>query len=109
MKGSAQKEIPKSTALLGNYPNPANPKTEIRFHLPAFNGFQGQAGISDFGLVKLVVFDLLGREVATLVDGIMEPGDHRVTFDASNLGSGVYFYRLTTNNFSDVKKLVVLR
>jgi len=89
--------IPATTALLGNYPNPFNPKTEIRFQ------------ISDYGWIKLIVFDLLGREVATLVDGFMEPGYHQVTLDASALASGLYIYRLTAGSSSDVKKLVVLK
>jgi hypothetical protein len=55
------------------------------------------------------VYDVLGREVATLVNGVQEPGDHRVLFDASNLPSGVYLYRLQAGNHFDQKKMLLLK
>jgi len=84
-------------ALLQNYPNPFNPSTTIRYQVPVASH------------VTLTVFDLLGREVATLVDGVEEPGNKSVTFDASNLASGMYLYRLKAGTFVETRKLMVLR
>ena len=80
-----------------NYPNPFNPNTIISFELRR----------SDF--VTLKVYDILGREIADLINGVKEAGVHQVTFDASNLTSGVYFYRLQSGNFMETKKMVLLR
>ena len=74
--------VPSSSALLQNYPNPFNPSTDIRFQ------------IAEHGLVSLKVYDLLGREGATLVDEMLAPGSYQITFNAKGLSSGVYFYRL---------------
>ncbi len=74
---------PEEFLLSQNYPNPFNPSTVIEFSIPST------------GNATLKVFDVLGREVATLVDGILEPGNHKAWFDAGDLGSGIYFYRLT--------------
>jgi hypothetical protein len=89
--------IPVHPTLQQNYPNPFNPTTEIKYH------------VSDFGLVTLKVYDILGREVATLVNERKPAGSYSVTFDGSHLASGVYFYRLQAVDFVEVKKLVVLR
>lgn len=78
-----------------NYPNPFNPTTQIRFALP----------IS--GYVKLIVYDMLGREVARLADGLMGAGYHSVTWDASRVSSGIYIYKLSAGNFVQVKKMIV--
>ncbi len=83
--------------LSQNYPNPFNPTTAI--------GYQLTAG----GFVTLKVFNVLGREVATLVNQPMTSGNHQVTFDASSLGSGVYFYRLSSGSFSATRKLLLLK
>lgn len=80
-----------------NYPNPFNPSTKIRYQLPS----------SSF--VSLKVYDVLGNEVAVLVDEFMDAGRYEVEFNADNLPSGVYFYKLKTGNFSDVKKMLLLR
>ena len=109
-----QPELPTEFRLEQNYPNPFNPKTDI--------GYQ----ISDYGFVELVVYDLLGREVATLVNERKAPGRYSVTWDASGQASGVYIYRLSVaplarrdlvpkkgdgnaGSFTDSKKLVVLK
>ena len=76
---------PAEFVLEQNYPNPFNPSTVIEFSTPSG------------GNASLKVYDVLGCEVATLVDGIVEPGSHKVRFDAGGLGSGIYFYRLTCN------------
>jgi len=89
--------IPSSFVLNQNYPNPFNPSTEISFQ------------VSDFGLVEVSIFDLLGRKVATLVNEKKHPGSYQVTWDATGQPSGVYFYRLSTTDFVQTKKLVLLR
>ncbi|KUG26183.1 hypothetical protein ASZ90_003979 [hydrocarbon metagenome] len=91
-------------SLHQNYPNPFNPSTKIKFTIP-------NVGDENFRPLqtKLIVFDLLGREVKTLVNRQMQPGTYEVIFDASNLPSGVYFYRLTNGNFSQTKKMLLMR
>jgi hypothetical protein len=88
-------------ALEQNYPNPFNPRTGIRFQVP---------GVSD---VRLSVYDLLGREVAVLVDERKEAGSFQVGFDGSGLPSGMYFYQLRardgTKEFTEVKKLLLVK
>lgn len=84
-------------ALHQNYPNPFNPNTVIRYQLPVSS------------TVSLKVFDLLGREVAVLVDGKVTAGTHEVTFNASGLSSGVYFYQLQTNDFLDTKQFTLIK
>lgn len=88
---------PASFKLSQNYPNPFNPTTNIKFD------------IINKGNVKLVVFDATGREVTTLVNDNLDPGSYEVNFDASKLSSGVYFYKLTSGEFSDLKKMVLVK
>ena len=82
-------------SLSQNYPNPFNPETVIRFALP------------EAGFVKGVVYDILGREVTTLLNGEMNPGNHEVKFDAMGFASGVYFFRLEAGKYSSAIKMVV--
>lgn len=89
--------LPTAFTLEQNYPNPFNPTTMIRYELPAP------------ARVVLKVFDLLGRETATLVEGIENAGYKSVKFDASGLASGVYFFRLQSGSFVDTKRLLLLR
>lgn len=89
--------IPTTFSLDQNYPNPFNPSTSIGFR------------IVDFGLVSLKVFDVLGREVATLVEGVREPGTYTVVLDGALLTSGLYFYQLKTGRFVDVKKMLLVK
>jgi len=86
-----------SYKLYQNYPNPFNPGTIINYQIPVNN------------YVTLKVFDVSGREVATLVNEELKPGTYEVTFDGSNLPSGVYFYKLTAGDFSETKKLLLLK
>lgn len=90
-------DIPKSYKLSQNYPNPFNPVTNIAFDIPK----------SSYAVLR--VFDMLGREVAMLVNEKLDAGSYRVNFDASNLSSGTYFYSLTTSSFSQTKKLTVIK
>ena len=89
--------VPSAFSLSQNYPNPFNPTTTIRF------------SIAKLSIVDLKIYDLLGREEETLVDGPMEAGIHGVTFDATSLASGIYFYRLKAGSFTATKKLVLLK
>ncbi len=89
--------VPREFALFQNYPNPFNPTTEIRYQ------------IAEVSYVTLKIFDVLGREAATLLNEKKAPGEYSVSWDASTVPSGVYFYRLKTEKFSDVKKLILLK
>jgi len=86
-----------SYRLNQNYPNPFNPVTEIRYELPAG------------AVVQLSVFNLLGQEIARLVDAHQEAGSHSVTFDASGYPSGVYSYRMTAGGYSDTRRMMILK
>jgi hypothetical protein len=88
---------PASFQLSQNYPNPFNGTTELGF------------GISDWGFVTLKVYDILGREVATLVNEVKQPGTYTVQFDGSGLASGVYFYRLQASHFVQTRKALLIR
>jgi hypothetical protein len=92
-----QPSVPGRYVLEQNYPNPFNPSTKIQF------------SIVHRQLTIVKVFDVLGREVATLVNELKEPGTYTVQFNASSLASGVYFYRLQAGNFVQTKKLLLLR
>jgi hypothetical protein len=103
---------PESMSLEQNYPNPFNPTTNFEFRLPARQtgvGLAGQAGIARLESVTLKVFDLLGREVATLVNGMRPAGVYTIRWDASSLPSGVYFYRLQISDRSETRKLVLTK
>ncbi|MFZ4590994.1 MAG: YCF48-related protein [Ignavibacteria bacterium] len=90
-------ETPSKYSLSQNYPNPFNPTTNIKF------------SIVNSGDVKLVVYDIQGREVQTLVNESLKPGTYEAAFDGSALNSGVYFYKLITSTFSETKKMLLLK
>jgi photosystem II stability/assembly factor-like uncharacterized protein len=92
-----QNEIPANFSLSQNYPNPFNPSTKINFNLPKS------------GNVTLKVYDILGSEVATLVDESLNAGTYNIDWNASSLSSGVYFYRLQTGDFTDTKKMMLVK
>jgi len=94
--------VPEEFVLEQNFPNPFNPETIIRYALPA-------RGSANAGFVKGVVYDITGREVATLVNGEMPAGEHQISFNASGLSSGVYFARFSTADRSSMIKMVLLR
>jgi hypothetical protein len=89
--------VPLVFALLQNYPNPFNPSTTMKYELPKSS------------MVRLSVYDMLGREVSVLVSKRMDAGVHEVKFDGSNLASGVYFYRLQAGDFVQAKRLVIAK
>jgi len=94
----------KTFTLSQNYPNPFNPTTTIKYSVPAsLNPSKGGT------LVQLKVYDMLGREIASLVNEEQKPGNYEVEFNGSNLASGIYFYRIVTNNYTAVKKMLLLK
>ena len=97
---STPQQIPGRFALYQNYPNPFNPTTTMSFVI-------GSASGGSF--VTLEINDVLGREVATLVNERKEPGEHTVIWDATKFPSGVYFYKLTAGSFLDIKKLLLIK
>lgn len=106
--GVGAASVPASTfALFQNYPNPFNPKTEIRYSVPPLAGRDGQ--VSEVGKVELRMFDVLGRKVATLVNGVEMPGTHEVIFDGSALTSGVYFYRLKAGRLVETRSMILMK
>ncbi len=90
-------QLPETHQLFQNYPNPFNASTMIKFQLQENSN------------VQLKIFDTLGKEVATIIDRKMESGVHSVNFDASNLSSGVYFYKLITQNFVSTNKMILMK
>ena len=90
-------EIPSTYSLGQNYPNPFNPTTKIKFD------------VARTGDVKIVVYDVMGREVQALVNESLKPGTYEASFDASALNSGVYFYKLITDSYTETKKLLLIK
>lgn len=84
-------------SLMQNYPNPFNPTTMIKYSLPKVSG------------VTLIIYDILGRKVTTLVNEQRQPGNYEVKWDASNVASGIYFYQLKTKDYVDTKKMILLK
>ena len=89
--------VPTAFRLFQNYPNPFNPTTRIQYSVPSTQ------------YISLKIYDVLGREVALLVDGIRQPGTYTVRWDASRFSSGVYFYRLQAGKYVDTNKMILLR
>ncbi|NBC17999.1 MAG: T9SS type A sorting domain-containing protein, partial [Bacteroidetes bacterium] len=90
-------DLPQAFALAPNYPNPFNPQTTIGYELP------------EASAVRLVVYDVLGRQVAVLVDGVRPAGRHEVTFEAANLPSGVYLYQLQAGAFTQTRRMLLVK
>jgi hypothetical protein len=89
--------LPKEYRLFDNYPNPFNPSTTIKFSIP------------EKGFVKLAVYDIMGREISAPVNSEMNAGTHEVSFNAGGLASGMYFYKLSVNSFTDTKKMILIK
>lgn len=90
-------ELPTVFKLYNNYPNPFNPSTTIKYDIPQ-NAF-----------VQMTIYDILGREVDKLVNQQMQPGRYEIYWDAKNYASGTYLYKLETDNFTDIKKMILLK
>ncbi len=88
---------PEGFSLSQNYPNPFNPSTSINYSVPNSSN------------VRLSVFDLCGKEVAVLVDGYIKAGNHSVSFSAENLSSGVYYYKIAADGFSQTRKMILIK
>ncbi|RPI16786.1 MAG: T9SS C-terminal target domain-containing protein [Ignavibacteriae bacterium] len=95
-------EIPGTFALYQNYPNPFNPSTKIKFDIPSNVKRQTSN-------VKLVIFDVIGKEITTLVNEQLNPGTYEVKWNAANYPTGVYFYKLTAGSFAQTKKLILVK
>ena len=90
-----EKTLPGQYFLAQNYPNPFNPSTKIKF------------GLKDASVVSLKVYDILGNEVATLINEFRDAGDYEVNFNSVHLSSGIYFYKLTANGFAETRKMIL--
>ena len=94
-------KVPSAYSLKQNYPNPFNPTTKIKFDVANVK----QASL----LVTLKVYDIMGREVQTLINEKLTPGTYEVTFDGSALSSGVYFYKLISDGFTETKRMLMIK
>lgn len=97
IEGAARQGLPTQFALNQNYPNPFNPSTVVSFDLPVASR------------VNITVFNVLGQKVATIVDEQMEAGSYEKNWDATNYSSGLYFYRIQADNFTETKKMMLLK
>ena len=96
-KQTLAEELPDEFELSQNYPNPFNPSTLIKYSIP------------ESGFIKLSVYNLIGEEVSVLVNETLSAGYYNIAFNAANLPSGIYFYRLQTLNFTKTKKMILLK
>ncbi|MGA2668850.1 MAG: LamG-like jellyroll fold domain-containing protein [Ignavibacteria bacterium] len=94
--------VPHKFSLYQNYPNPFNPSTTIKFDIPSNPG-------NNTINVKLELFDILGREVAVMINDELQPGTYTINWDASKYSSGQYFYRLTAGSFTETRKMMILK
>jgi len=90
-------DIPKEFNLYNNYPNPFNPSTSIRFDIPSDN------------FVDIKVYNVLGMEVVTLVNEFRKAGSYIVSFNGSNLSSGVYYFKIKSGEFEEVRKMLLIK
>jgi hypothetical protein len=93
----SENKIPVKFTLYQNYPNPFNPTTNIRWSIP------------ESGKVKIIIYNLLGKEIATPVNEKLNAGTYEFVWDASEYSSGIYIYRIITDNFADTKKMVLVK
>ena len=97
IEDSQNKNIPEKFTLYQNYPNPFNPATTIKYSIPKAS------------FVTLKVYDILGREINTLVNKEQKVGVYKIQFNSNKLSSGVYFYKITAGNFVNTKKFIILK
>lgn len=97
LAGVPSSGLPTSFALAQNYPNPFNPTTQIAFDLPVASH------------LNLTIYNVLGQKVVTLIDGDMDAGSHVIGWDGASYSSGVYFYRISAGNFTETKKMLMLK
>jgi len=105
------KEVPNNIYLSQNYPNPFNPSTTIKYSIPTPprpSPYQGQ-GVREGLFVSLMIYDILGRVAATLVNENQKPGNYEVTWDAGNYPSGIYFYKLSAGPYSQTRKMILIK
>jgi hypothetical protein len=106
--------VTKDFSLYQNYPNPFNPVTKIKFSLPSVRSPMDNPSEGGAMKTKVTIFNVLGKEIATLVNEQLNPGTYEVEWDAGNYPSGVYYYQLTINNeqlsiFKETKKMVLIK
>ena len=94
---TSSEEKPAEFRLFNNYPNPFNPTTNIKFN------------IAKLSFVKIVVYDVLGREVQTLVNELLSQGSYKISFDGTSLKSGIYFYKISAGDYSEIKKMLLIK
>ena len=99
---SFTKSLEKEFVLHQNYPNPFNPTTTIKFTIPFSGRDQGES-------VRLTIYDILGNEIATLLEERKQPGKYRIEFEGGDLSSGIYYYTLETGNFRETKKMLLIK
>jgi hypothetical protein len=109
---SSNNNIPQEYALYQNYPNPFNPVTKIKFDIPLLKGSGSEVGHG--ALTKLIIYDILGRETANLVNNELTAGTYEINWDASAYSSGIYFYKLIVSNngqiiFENSKKMLIIK
>ncbi|MBZ0201849.1 MAG: T9SS type A sorting domain-containing protein [Ignavibacteria bacterium] len=95
-------QIPAQYTLYQNYPNPFNPSTNIRFDVPAERNGRDRS-------LQIIIYDMLGREIVVLVNENLKPGTYEVEWDGGSYPSGIYFYKLTANNFRETKRMVIFK
>ena len=110
--------LPKNYSLSQNYPNPFNPTTTISYTLPTSVNCES-AIVNSVGTarelslqtvnVELKIYDILGREIAILVNEMQKPGNYEITWEADNYQSGIYFYKLNVGDFSQTRKMILLK
>ena len=110
-------EIPKQFSLSQNYPNPFNPATKLQFSIPLSRGVDAEGEPAPYSgsvirggvLTNLIIYDVLGKEVTILVNEYLQAGVYEVNFNASHLSSGLYFYRMTSGNYIETKKMLLVK
>ena len=90
-------QIPDKFSLYQNYPNPFNPVTNIKFDIAKSTN------------TSIVIYDMLGKEISSLVNQVLAPGSYQYSFNAASFPSGIYYYRIKTNEFTDIRKMILLK